>query len=678
MPMMPTPSEDVVQYLRSLGWSDEDIAKMGRGPSFHSSEEIASPKVRGVLQTEAPIAGVPRSAAANENFGQAAILGALWASLHGDPSKMLSIVGELTALSAAQQAYLISSWAHAKDAMVSLDEWRSKFHATRDERRRTSSASTRVLDHVAVATLEAAAQAQEEIPLVGESLRSLLEVAIEIREALLWGFPQPINDLAELVAKQEGKGIRRGLAGDETEIDGDAVASLLPEVEPGTTYPFVPRLPEFIESATRLRLYPQQAHNLSLPKLRFRLTIRSARSGQGDVLLGLHGVEGILPEMVVATSDGSKENIRAYLSLSDDIGDLMTGTLRLEEPSGWRVSAVTVVRGSDGMQWQASQLGEPDADGRFRLLTFVELDARGDRDWLLSGDEADEDSEEGDDSPEILNSNDSAGPDSGWSATDNTSGEQTEKRQGSATKGESMKNFQVVSQNPDGTFVVREVESTALAPATNNLPAIGNSGGGFQARIGGRIVTFASEQDYQEAAMAFREMNMPQMDMGNMGNMGNMGMGMGMMNRGRGGGGFLRTGADAAEAITGFFAGRNLRSKRDDLLSAIDAENAAKDKIASFTSKYGDLVPALLDWIASEQAVNASALSVLDDQIYALDMQAGIGVVRTMSDLWDGYNRNAGGGDGAYGAIAVGAIGLGIGFLLSNTGNRAGRRGRRY
>ena len=666
MPMLPNPSDEVVKYLRSLGWSEDEIAKMGRGPSFHSGDEIASPKVSGVAQEEPPVSGVPRSANADDRFGQAAIADAIWASLHGDPSKVLVIVEELASLSAPQQAYLVSAWSHAQDAMVSLAAWRDQFHASRDERYRTASPGMRKLDHVAVATLEAAAQAQGDIPLIGDALRSLLEVAIEIREALLWGFPEPLNDLALLSQRQEGQHVFRGIEGPPEEVAADPVARLLPSPEPGTGYPLVPRIFEFADWAKRLRLYPHQAHNLTPPRQRFRLSLRLGNApGAGAFFVGLHGVEATLPEMAVGSLGGAKANFTAYVALSDDIGDLLTGTLRLEEPSGWQVTSLTVARGSDGLQWEASQLGEPDSDGRFRLLNFIELDDRADRDWLL-GDAP---------SAESNSDNDSAGPDSGWSAT-----EQTETRQGSATRGEPMKNFQVVSQNPDGTFVVREVESTALAPANSNLPVLGHSSG-FQARVGNRVVTFASEQDYQEAEMAWREMNMPQMGMGMGMGMGNMGMGM--MNRGRGGGGagFLRTGADAAEAITGFFAGRNLRSKRDDLLSAIDAENAAKEKIGSMSGKYGDLVPAILDWIAAEQQVNANAIGVLDDQIYALDMQAGIGVVRTMSDLWDGYNRNGGGGgggDGAFGAIAIGAIGLGIGFLLSNTGSRGGRRGRRF
>lgn len=223
--------------------------------------------------------------------------------------------------------------------------------------------------------------------------------------------------------------------------------------------------------------------------------------------------------------------------------------------------------------------------------------------------------------------------------------------------------FQVVGQNPDGTITVRPTSETSLVPSQNeNLPSIGGSGGGYRAMVGGRVVTFASERDYQEAAMAWRE------EMGRRGGGGN----------GGGGAAFLRTGSDAAEAVTGFFTGRNLRKKRQDLVDALDAEAVARDKLGQLSGKYGEIVGPILDWIAAEQQVHSTSLSIIDDEIFAFDMQAGTGVVRTISDLWDGYSGGrgfgGGGGGGAGGALALGALGLGVGFLLSNTGSRGRRR----
>lgn len=223
--------------------------------------------------------------------------------------------------------------------------------------------------------------------------------------------------------------------------------------------------------------------------------------------------------------------------------------------------------------------------------------------------------------------------------------------------------FQIVSQNPDGTITVKPTSETSMVPAQGeNLPSIGG-GGGYRALVGGRVVTFASERDYQEASMAWRE------EMGRRNNGGNSGSG--------GGAGFLRTGSDAAEAVSSFFAGRNLRQKRLDLQDSFAAEQAARDKLGQLSGKYGDIVAALLDWIAAEQQVTSTSIAILDDQIFAMDMQAGIGVVRTMSDLWDGYaprGNFGGGGSGIGGALAVGALGLGVGFLLSNSGGRGRRR----
>lgn len=693
--MKPAPSDDVVQYLKSIGWSEDDIDKMARGPSYHSEDEIAAPRVSGVVQLEPPMTGLPRAQTAGE-LSQKTIVDAIWANLHGDPSKILLVLEDISGLSGPQQAYLVAAWMHVQDAMGSLQAWREHFHSSRDERRRTESKAARVMDHVAVATLEGAAQAQNDIPFVGEDLRNLLEVGIEIREALMWSLPQPLSELGQLSDREEAKGAFRGIEGQPSDILDDPVAKMLPVPEAGIRYPFVPSLGRYSAAAERLHLYPHQANTIAPPRLRFRWSIRLGKGGAtGSVFLGLHGVEATLPELEIVSGVGTETTLTGYLTVSEDIGDLLTGTLRVDDVRGWNIETVRIARGSDGMQWEAGNIGLPDLDGHFRLLKLVELDERADRDWLVEEEstaDATEDGEEvagGRAEPQDSPSENDGSKDktndnrnSERSATDGSGdGEFSDKRRRSATKGDLMKKFEVVGTNADGTYTVREVDSTALAPMNNNVPSLGGPQG-FQARVGGRIVTFASEQDYREAEMAWREMNMPElggrMGTGSMSNMSNMGMMGGMMNRGSGGAGFLRTGADAAEAVTGFFAGRNLRQKRDDLLSAMDAETAARDKIGQLSGKYGDLVSAILDWIAAEQQVNATAVSVIDDQIFALDMQAGVGVVRTMSDLWDGYNRNSGGGDGAFGALAVGAVGLGIGFLLSNSSGRAGRRGRRF
>ena len=234
--------------------------------------------------------------------------------------------------------------------------------------------------------------------------------------------------------------------------------------------------------------------------------------------------------------------------------------------------------------------------------------------------------------------------------------------------------FEVVSQNEDGTFTVRQASSAGNpysgGGSSPNLPAV-MTGGGYVATINGRRVTFASEADAEVAGVAINEMRG--------GNSGVRELNSGW-NRGGGAGGsgsgtrFLRGGADAADTITGFFRGRNLRQKRDELCRAIAASNAARDKISGLSTRFPDLVPGLIDYMQAERDVNAAAIGILDDQILGVDVQAGTGVARVMADMWDGMARDGMGmsGDG-FSALAVGGIGLGIGLLLSSRGRRGDR-----
>jgi hypothetical protein len=228
--------------------------------------------------------------------------------------------------------------------------------------------------------------------------------------------------------------------------------------------------------------------------------------------------------------------------------------------------------------------------------------------------------------------------------------------------------FEVVNQNDDGSFTVRPVGGASNpyvgGGASPNLPAV--TGGGYVAMINGRRVTFASEADAEVAGVAISEMRGggPVREL-------NTGWSRGGGGGGGGGARFLRGGADAAEAITGFFRGRNLRQKRDELLRAISASNVARDKLSGLSSRYTDLIPVLIDSMQAERDVNATALSIVDDQILGVDIQAGTGVARVMADMWDGMARDGQGGGEGFSALAVGGIGLGLGLLLSSRGRRS-------
>mgnify|MGYP000019336555 CR=1 FL=1 len=231
--------------------------------------------------------------------------------------------------------------------------------------------------------------------------------------------------------------------------------------------------------------------------------------------------------------------------------------------------------------------------------------------------------------------------------------------------------FEVVGMNDDGTYNVRAVGGAgnpyAGGGSSPNLPAV--TGGGYVAMINGRKVTFASEADAEVAGVAINEMR------GGSSGVRELNSGWNRSNGGSGSGArFLRGGADAADAITGFFRGRNLRQKRDELWRALDASNAARDKIAGLNTRYPDIVNALIDYMQAEREVNANAIGILDDQILGVDVQAGTGVARVMADLWDGMAREGHGSSGdGFSTLAVGGIGLGIGLLLSGRGRRSDR-----
>ena len=236
--------------------------------------------------------------------------------------------------------------------------------------------------------------------------------------------------------------------------------------------------------------------------------------------------------------------------------------------------------------------------------------------------------------------------------------------------------FEVVSQNDDGTYTVRATGGAsnpyAGGGSSPNLPAV--TGGGYVAMINGRKVTFASEADAEVAGVAIGEMRGGGSGVRELSNGWQRGGGSGGGGGGGSGARFLRGGADAAEAITGFFRGRNLRQKRDDLARALAASNVARDKLSGLSSRYPDLVAGLIDCMQAESDVNAAAIGILDDQILGVDVQAGTGVARVMADLWDGMSRDGlGGGGNGFSTLAVGGIGLGLGLLLSSRGRRSER-----
>ena len=246
--------------------------------------------------------------------------------------------------------------------------------------------------------------------------------------------------------------------------------------------------------------------------------------------------------------------------------------------------------------------------------------------------------------------------------------------------------IRVTGQNPDGTMTVQQVDggnpfmtgqpqTTALAPYTPpgqmTSPA---QPGGYRATINGVQVTFASEADYLKADRALRDMIESQ-------NIPSLG-GMPAVGGGGGGGGggrsWLRTGANAADTVAGFLNGRNIRRKLEDLEDALADSRDARAELDTLTVKFPDLIPVLRRLFLAERDATEASVSVLEDQLTAVDIQTGSAVAKVAADFMsDRPASSAGGGDGIGTALAVGGAGLGLGLLMSNSRDDRGGRRRR-
>ena len=246
--------------------------------------------------------------------------------------------------------------------------------------------------------------------------------------------------------------------------------------------------------------------------------------------------------------------------------------------------------------------------------------------------------------------------------------------------------IRVTGQNPDGTMTVQQVDggnpfmtgqpqTTALAPYTPpgqmTSPA---QPGGYRATINGVQVTFASEADYLKADRALRDMIESQ-------NVPSLG-GMPAVGGGGGGGGggrsWLRTWANAADTVAGFLNGRNIRRKLEDLEDALADSRDARAELDTLTVKFPDLIPVLRRLFLAERDATEASVSVLEDQLTAVDIQTGSAVAKVAADfMGDRPASPAGGGDGIGTALAVGGAGLGLGLLMSNSRDDRGGRRRR-
>lgn len=242
--------------------------------------------------------------------------------------------------------------------------------------------------------------------------------------------------------------------------------------------------------------------------------------------------------------------------------------------------------------------------------------------------------------------------------------------------------IRVTGQNADGTLNVQQVDGGnpfSTQPTTGMVPYNPNAGamqpatptGGHRAKLNGVEITFASEADYLRADRALRELteaqNVPQL--GGRGSTGN----------------WLRTGANAAEAVAGFLNGRNVRRKLEDLHDSLEESRELRRELDTLEAKYPDLVPTLRRLFLAERDMTETSISVLEDQLTAVDIQTGSGVAKVAADLMGpssplGVGVGAGaGGEGSHlnTALALGGAGLGLSLLLNNDRRERPRRSKR-
>lgn len=248
--------------------------------------------------------------------------------------------------------------------------------------------------------------------------------------------------------------------------------------------------------------------------------------------------------------------------------------------------------------------------------------------------------------------------------------------------------IRVTGQNPDGTLNVQQVGGDMgnpfmqqAAPGGAMVPynpaaAAATAAGGYRAKINGVDVTFASEADYLKADRALRDMAAAN-QIPTLGGSSASGGGPGVS--------WLRTGGNAAQAVGAFLQGRNIRRKLEDLDDSLrDSKNAMVelDNIERTNPTLAPLIPTLRRLFNAERDATESSVSVLEDQLTAVDIQTGGGVATVAADLLPstpsgGLASGGGGGGGGLGSTALAAgAGLGVGLLLSGNNDRRSRRDR--
>lgn len=234
----------------------------------------------------------------------------------------------------------------------------------------------------------------------------------------------------------------------------------------------------------------------------------------------------------------------------------------------------------------------------------------------------------------------------------------------------------VTGTNADGSINIQmpeggnpfltPIQQGGMVPYNPNA-AMSSPSTGYRARINGQDINFASEADFLKAERLWQEASAAQSSIPSFGSGGS---------NGRGTGAWLRTGADAAAAVGAFLNGRAIRNKLTDLQDSLDDRKLAMaelDQLANNT-KFVELIPVLKKLFLAERDSTETSVSLLEDQLTAVDIQTGAGVAKVVGDMYEGGTARKYEA-GSESLMAVGAGGLGLGLLLSN--NRDNRDNRR-
>ena len=232
---------------------------------------------------------------------------------------------------------------------------------------------------------------------------------------------------------------------------------------------------------------------------------------------------------------------------------------------------------------------------------------------------------------------------------------------------------QVMGQNPDGSLNVQmqgNPFNVNAQPATQQMMQAPPTTT-YSAMVGNQQINFASEADLLKAKLAIQQMTgggqqagLPQLVPG----AGGGGMGGSM-------GSWLPLAANAGSAINNIFARGNLDRKIKDYTRHLENLAAAKRRLEALTSKYPDLIPALIDVNDAERGATETAQAALEDMLSANGVAIGVDVVKVASEWLANSNQSGGGifSGGGSGALLAGGLGLGAGLLASRSSTNNNR-----